>query len=182
MTYIKVFAIDPSLSSTGYAYNSKNGGIITGTIKPKNIKGINRLIYIEDTLIPHVVLPYRAGLSVIEGYAMGINRGGRTFDLGELGGILRRFFYKQSISMLVVPPSNLKMFITGKGNADKELMAITIEKEYGKTFVSEDECDAYGLLMMGLGYCTPAILPRDREHHKRKALFGCQYIDCVEKH
>ena len=52
--------------------------------------------------------------------------------------------------MIECPPALLKKFATGKGNAPKPLVVSELTKRYGRVFRSDDEADAYGLLMLAL--------------------------------
>ena len=83
---------------------------------------------------------------------MGIRGGGRVFDIGELGGILKLLAWEQGVNLLIVPPSTLKQFITGKGNATKPEMSQALATKYNYDVVQNDECDALCLLLMGDAY------------------------------
>jgi crossover junction endodeoxyribonuclease RuvC len=50
---------------------------------------------------------------------------------------------------LMVAPTALKKFITGKGNAKKELMLMKIFKRYGLEFENNNLADAYALARYG---------------------------------
>jgi len=83
----------------------------------------------------------------IEGYSHGSV--GRVFQLGEIGGITRVAAYKRGITFIEVPPTTLKKFATGKGNADKIQIAFAMNKGYGIDFSgytkSDNLFDAYAL-------------------------------------
>ena len=90
---------------------------------------------------------------------------------------------ERGIDILLVPPTTLKMFITGKGNADKEAVAIAVQNSLDVSFSTSDQYDAAGLLTMGEAYLDNRLLPRDRRHHKRRAIQSCSFlasneIDC----
>lgn len=172
---MRILGIDPSLTSTGFAYlTPAHESIQVGTASTK-LRGYERLDYLRSRvtkLLEHV----KPELVVYEGYAMGI-RGGRVFDLGELGGILKMEMYDRSIPVLLVPPSNLKQFVTGNGGAKgKELMMTTLARHRGRLFAKDDEADAYGLVLMGRAWKNPRLRPRAREHHANRALRGCQIV------
>lgn len=59
----------------------------------------------------------------IEGYAFGAHQG--AHQLGELGGVLRLALIKSNITYHEVSPSELKVFATGNGRADKSQMIET---------------------------------------------------------
>ena len=56
----------------------------------------------------------------IEGYAFGAK--GLVFNMAENGGMLKHKIWMAGIFQEVVPPSVIKKFATGKGNANKEKM------------------------------------------------------------
>ena len=146
-----VLGIDPSLTSLGYAYMA-GGQAVVGSITPKKIRGLPRLAYIRDTL-EAIVEDAQPTLVAYEGYAMGrFAGGGRLADLGELGGVLKLALHERNIAILLVPPSSLKLFATGKGNSDKGQVMVAMARHRGRLFSSDDEADAYALLQMGIAY------------------------------
>lgn len=153
----QILAIDPSLTSTGICMYIDDIYYVVGTIKPKKLRGMQRLDYISNEIDSYLNLMDHHGrgcLAVIEGYAMGIRGGGRVFDLGELGGVLRMKLWLNRNRIMVVPPSSLKMYACGKGNADKDDVANAVRAEYGKVFNNDDETDAYVLARMGRSYLS----------------------------
>lgn len=66
---------------------------------------------------------------VLEGYSMG-SRLGRSFNIAENTSILKFFLKQNNIKPLIVPPTTIKKFWTGKGNSSKDLMVkILLDKE-----------------------------------------------------
>tara|TARA_Y100000310_G_C20457454_1_gene703730 strand:+ start:233 stop:802 length:570 start_codon:yes stop_codon:yes gene_type:complete len=65
----------------------------------------------------------------IEGYSMGSK--GKTFNIAENTGILKYKIHNLGIPLEVVPPTTIKKFATGKGNADKEKMHKSFVNEVG---------------------------------------------------
>ena len=57
----------------------------------------------------------------IEGYSFG-SSGARVFQIAENCGILKFSFEQNKYQWNVVPPTQIKKFATGKGNANKEKM------------------------------------------------------------
>lgn len=80
----------------------------------------------------------------MEGYAMG-----RTFNrekLGELGGVVKLAHATVFGSdPLVVPPTSLKKFITGKGNASKKEVVAAVREKWDSEVKNDNIADAYGL-------------------------------------
>ena len=87
----------------------------------------------------------------MEGYSMG-SRHGKTFDIGELGGMFKLEASQYEMEILIVPPATLKKWVTGKGNADKKQMKAAVRKRWKYDFKSDDECDAVALLYFGEFY------------------------------
>lgn len=56
----------------------------------------------------------------IEDYSLGSV--GKVFNIAEATGILKYIFQCNNIGMTPIPPSQIKKFATGKGNATKEMM------------------------------------------------------------
>jgi len=63
----------------------------------------------------------------IEGYAFGAV--GRVFQIAENCGLLKHKLWERDIPYDVYPPTMIKKFGCGKGNANKELMIEAFEKE-----------------------------------------------------
>lgn len=61
-----------------------------------------------------------ADFIVLEDYAMGAK--GRVFHIGENTGILKHKLWKMNKKFVVIAPTVIKKFATGKGNANKDKM------------------------------------------------------------
>lgn len=169
-----IVAIDPGLVSLGFAYGEDKDSVTVGTVRPKKLKSAARLVYIRDS-VRGILDSTSPSIVVYEGYSMGV-KVGRPFDLGELGGVLKVLFLERGLDLLLVPPSNLKLFSTGKGNADKQAVSSAMEALRGEGFRYSDEADAYALFRMGLAYTEARHRPRDARHYKRTALRGCEFV------
>jgi Holliday junction resolvasome RuvABC endonuclease subunit len=64
----------------------------------------------------------------IEDYAF--NATGRVFHIGENTGILKHYLDLRDIKYIPVPPTVIKKFATGKGNADKYKMVDAFLTDY----------------------------------------------------
>jgi crossover junction endodeoxyribonuclease RuvC len=138
----KVVGIDPSLTATGFCVAEKNYNQ-TGLLSPRT-HGVERLIYIYSNIL---TLCRDAALVTIEGYAH--NRQNQAHQMGELGGVLRVALTEAGIKWVSVAPTALKKFATGKGNANKETVAVGVFKGWGREFPNNNEADAFVLAEIG---------------------------------
>lgn len=70
----------------------------------------------------------KVDIVIMEGYSFG-SKSSRLFQIGENGGVLKHKIYKKSIPIVKIPPTEVKKFFHGKGNASKDDM---IEALYTK--------------------------------------------------
>lgn len=153
---MNVAGMDLSLTATGVATAQS-----TSTIKPKT-KGVARLVEIRRRVLELVSADLVhdwscsdcAGdlLVVLEGYSMGGQRGSAGVGqmLGELGGVVRVALHDAGIAFVEIPPSTLKKFATGKGNANKVEMGVAASKRFDVEFRDDNACDAWWLRAAGL--------------------------------
>lgn len=72
----------------------------------------------------------------LEGYAMGAK--GKVFHIGENTALLKHIMWRNKMPFVVPPPTVIKKFATGKGNANKEAMEAA--------FMLETLCDVRKLV------------------------------------
>ena len=128
------------------------------TIELPNQRGFLRLqliaLEVERTLLvwqPHVV--------VVEGYAYCRNISSFVV-LVEVGTMIRSVLHKLKLPWYEVSPTTLKKWITGRGNATKDQMALAVVRRWNFTSPSDDIVDAFSLAQMGqLGEDDLALLP-----------------------
>lgn len=56
----------------------------------------------------------------MEGYSMGST--GRVFNIAENAGLLKHYLWKWKYDYNIIPPTVIKKFATGKGNANKQAL------------------------------------------------------------
>jgi Holliday junction resolvasome, endonuclease subunit len=152
-----ILGIDPSLTSTGICVMSEDGRVLESLAIKPDCKGPERLAFFRQSLVNLIGLRGSRINAFIEGYAFGANN--QREALGELGGVLRITLYDQCIDMTIVPPTRLKQFATGKGNADKIAMGVALMKEFGLEYPTSDQTDAFWLAIFGRAYLglTPEL-------------------------
>jgi len=154
-----VAGLDLSLKLTGLVVLDVDTGTLIDcrSIKPKG-KGLWRCRWLRNHLIG-AMDKHRPVKIAIEGYAYGM-RGQGVYQLGELGGIVRLGLMEAGVSIMDVPPATLKKFVTGKGNAKKELMMLAVYKRWGVSCSEHDEADAYGLAQLARATVTDVKLAK----------------------
>lgn len=146
-----IIGLDLSLTSTGVVVLTGENSIskIENFVLTSKNRGVIRLNnYADHTL--ELMAKYEPDLVVIEGYAFG--RPNQMAALGELGGVVKNLFYNYGQEYIIVPPTRLKKFVCGRGNAKKDEMRLEVYKRWGFEAKTDDEIDAYGLARIGRAY------------------------------
>lgn len=174
-----IMGLDPSLSSTGYAYR-ENGKLVTSIVVIDKLVGPWRLHYARKRLI-ELLDKVQPDIVVYEDYAMGKGgkgNAGRVFSIGELGGVLKEAIWFRGIDIHLVSPGTLKKFATGQGNPGfvskkekaagvKELSAVrkkalvgeALRRDFAIKVFQNDEADAAGLLLLGEAHAGITKVP-----------------------
>lgn len=148
----KVVGLDLSLTSTGAAWEPDSTRRIQ--TKPKDYRSEDdRLEAIVQRVLEVVHDAHdptgAAGLLVvIEGLTYG-QATGSAFTRAGLHYLVRRAVLDAGHRFVIVAPAALKKFVTGNGNASKELVVSTMARRLGRTISSDDVADALGLLAIG---------------------------------
>ena len=147
-----MIGVDLSLTGTGIASNTR-GSISTTTITTKGLTGRERRNLIVSVVTRLVV---SAGYP-IEGYPCSICIEGLAFGARDTGQERAGLWYRLvdelengGCRVIVVPPTSLKKFVTGAGNAEKSMMVREVFRRWGIEAKNDNEADAAGLLMCGL--------------------------------
>lgn len=150
-TDVAVIGLDPSLTAFGIA-------TVTGTmvIKPK-VRGPARLDELAMAVRHAVTRWPPAELVMVESYSHGSRYA--THVMGELGGVVRLALWSLSVPYLDVPPKTLKLFATGKGNADKETMRDAARDRLGYSGRDHNEADALWLRAAGAEILGAPLCP-----------------------
>lgn len=160
---MRLLALDLSLTATGWAHSCGESGVL----EPKGLRGMARVQWILDRVHQFAS---EADLVIIEGYSFG-SKGRAVFDIAELGGVVRFTLFDGGTRYVDVAPSSLKMFATGKGNANKlEVFAAAIRK-LGLAENDHNIADARWLLEMARTHYTQALTTEKQ----KQALAGVQW-------
>ena len=137
---MKILAIDQSLTESGYWINDEENGLIKTSSKEKKE---NRLKKIRDEVFS--LLESKPDVVVMEDYSYGASNTKFTFTAGEVGGTIKLVVRDVEIPMIIVTPTLLKKFISGKGVSKKEQMLMYCLKKYDREFTNNNLCDAFCL-------------------------------------
>ena len=138
--------IDQSLRCSGVAVIGKDQELLyVGTITPGKLTGAPRLGCIRSALRDVLAAEPDIEFAALEGYSYGSGVG-RTFELGEVGAVVKLVLWDAGIPYITVSPAGLKQFVSGNGGSNKEHMRQAVLSKWGIDFADrDDECDAYGL-------------------------------------
>ena len=122
-----LMGVDQSLTGTGITiWDGKAFSYsLLETKKEKDTKApsidyTRRLMKIKH-LVKQFITDNKVELIAIEGMSFG-STGRIIFELGGLSHILRELFVEEGVDFIVIPPTTLKKFWTGKGTANKGMM------------------------------------------------------------
>lgn len=134
-------------SYTGFAMTAINdrGQHYTEVFKSKS-KGMERMSEIKSFLISFLG-DYPPIAIAMEGYAFGSTM---SHQLGELGGMVKLVLWEmytrpECRQPLIVPPTSLKKYITGKGSVQKNQILMHVFKKWGIEMLDDNAADSYGL-------------------------------------
>lgn len=128
------------------------------TVEQINVK---RLIYIENEIEKHLE---GVELVVVENYAFDAKFNRER--LGELHGVIKRMLYKRNIPFILIDTAKLKKVLTGNSHNPttlkvKQWILNSTKKRYNIDFENrDDECDAFGLALIGLFFKDIRLLDK----------------------
>lgn len=144
--------LDLSLTASGLIIIDCDGVIKERkVISFPKLKGPERLNAICNE-IRMTIGYYDIQLACIEGYAM--RALGKTYNIGELGGVVRLLLWRLKIPYLEPPPQRVKKFATGKGGGEggsKDQVTMFVYKHWDFQAVDNNEADAFVLAQISRG-------------------------------
>lgn len=163
-----VIGLDLSLTATGVAVVAHTGMFRTTTIPSKGSRDdrlVDRAARIEQ--IVNAIADYgenwAPALVVLEGPSV-MSKGGSNWDRAWLWGAVVDMLLP--VPVAVCPPTVLKKWAAGKGNADKAAVAVGVARLWDQfECESDNEADALGLASMGAQRLGLTVVPV-RAHHR----------------
>ena len=141
-----IFAVDPSLTETGVAWN-KGEQIVSRTIASKNTASA-RMIELRSELRDQLQF-VNPDLIVIEAPAFA-SKGRSVKEIGGIWWQYRVMMYELGMRVLEVPPSFLKKYATGHGNAKKIEVVQAAWQRLDYEGTNDNVADALWLHQIGL--------------------------------
>ena len=151
---MRVIGLDPSTFTGWVVLDYTDAGVERVAYGEWNFpkkKGIQRVKAMADALYS-VLDKFEPDIAMIEGY--GYANAHTLATLVEIGAVLRYTLHLYRIKYAEIPPKSLKKFVTGNGNANKDLMMEHVKDKWGFQG-TDNEADAYGLAMFAyaiIGY------------------------------
>lgn len=129
-------------TKTGLVILDESGQVQTAKEITSKIKtDPERMIDLTEQIIDHL---QDDDVIAIEGFSYGSRGRGVSFQFGY-GYAVRIALYMEGIPFLIVTPSQVKKYATGKGNSSKDNMILPIFKKWGFEHDSDNVRDAYVL-------------------------------------
>lgn len=149
----RILGLDLSLTATGLALLDTDDRLVADTwthvTHPGGDTIRTRLARLDD-IVDHVKTIDRVALVVVEGPSLGQRAQSGTFERAGLWWLTVAALAERDVRVVEVPPSTLKRYATGKGNASKDAVLLAVARRYPHVDVqSNDEADALILAAMG---------------------------------
>ena len=166
--------IDPSFSGTGIVILNRDGSILSQKeISTQKINGNQYDIETRMTRIAEEVkemlVPYLERIQVcyIEEISFG-SSGEASAQLSALNYFIRVYLLNLKVTFYTISPGQLKKYITGNGNAKKNLMLKEVYKRWQVDFNSDNLADAYSLARFALDNYNKGIFEIHKKIHEKK--------------
>jgi len=159
-----VVGIDPSLTGFAMVALYPDGVLVQSehtTKSTKTLSGRVERLGVLASAAENFVKEHLPSLCLIEGYAHAAKW--KAAAIGELGGVVRTRIVGLADVTVEVPPTMLKKFATGKGNAGKLDVVQKVGKKFNVVFKTDNMADALGLAWLGgavVGFCETTNAPQ----------------------
>ena len=169
--------IDPSTKTGCVLCTKKPTGLHVedhGEIEYKGQKGMQRVQSIGQRMAKFLDV-WEPQVVVMEGY--GYANMHSLVTLVEIGTMIRLCIVERRIPLCVVAPNTLKKWVTGKGNAKKDVMMLETYKRWNFEG-TDNEVDAFGLAALGLYAGNPDLEPELSAGQKKvMQAFRAEHLD-----
>lgn len=151
-----VTGLDLSLTSTGVTRITR-GDALGHQVQVRSVKSKpttrpstgDRSVRLRRLAGEIVQLCTGSGLICVEGPSYA-SSGAGTWDRAGLWWLVVARLTGAGLNVVEIPPSNVKMYATGKGNADKDGVLLAVSRRYPDVdLTSNDEADSLVLAAMG---------------------------------
>jgi Holliday junction resolvasome RuvABC endonuclease subunit len=144
--------IDQSYS--GFAITALQNDSFYAEVYKSDKGGIDRLRDIQSHVMNWLYEFNNVADVSMEGYAFGSQMANM---LGELGGMVKLTLLDFGIYPMIVPPTTLKKYVTGKGTGvPKSQMLLFVYKKWDVDITDDNAADSYALARLVSGYRTLA--------------------------
>jgi Holliday junction resolvasome RuvABC endonuclease subunit len=144
--------IDQSYS--GFAITALQDDVFYAEVYKSDKGGIDRLRDIQSHVMNWLYEFNNVADVAMEGYAFGSQMANM---LGELGGMVKLTLLDFGIYPMIVPPTTLKKYVTGKGTGvPKSQMLLFVYKKWDVDITDDNAADSYALARLVSGYRTLA--------------------------
>ena len=142
-----ILGLDTSTKTGAVVLSDDPKFIFEAEYEAKKLKGFERLAWFRET-ITKLLKTYPPTVVVIENY--GFANAFTLVTLVEVGTVVRMALYDAKVPIVEIPPTTLKVYVTGKGVAPKEVMMRDIYKRWGFEAKTNNIADAFALAKLGL--------------------------------
>lgn len=154
----KVTGIDLSLTASGVSWFDET----VETLKPGDRRGLDRIQWTVARIVEGAA---RSHLAVMEGPAYSRQLGtGHHEAAGLWWAVLDALVTRYKVPVAVVPPTVLKKYATGKGNATKPDMRVALLQRTGVDRRDDNQVDAIWLAYMGLDHLGWPVVEMPKAH------------------
>lgn len=166
-----LLSLDTSISRTGFAVGFTDGEPEFGSYSlPKHgAKQVGRYLADWEKWLSTMLWEHQADAVVIESPLLP-KKNANIWVRRKLFGLVdttEKICYQRAISCNEVPPSAIKRYMTGNGNADKGAVVDAV-RTAGLAVENHDEADAVALWLLALSWFDR----RDGTEHAQKWTFG----------
>ena len=144
--------LDLSCTSTGIvalAADVSGPRLLHEEVVAEKRRGMARVEAIAER-VAAVAGCFPPGRVAIEGYGGGFK--GSLIALVEVGTLVRYRLRAAGLGWLEPAPTQLKMFVLGRGRGEKDQVASQVLRRWGHSARNDDTADAYVLACIGLGH------------------------------